>query len=311
LWVCWGKVSYDRALRRLTRYTKLARFRLRFLLQEVDLPQGDTVIGRSTSCQVTLDDPLVSREHARIRIEGERATIEDLGSRNGVQVQGKPLLGSHELRDGDRLRIGTQELVFSVGVGAEARVRSTRQTGFMCHCGGCGHPYPTELLVCPACGSKERTEEDTLTGASDKHKDWTLELLLDALRRAQALGRVGDVERILSNGRLGIEQRIASSSQVERAWIDAIAEIAAELVRARSSAAWGRWILSIYAALGMTPPSSVAQALAELPPGEKATLITAARRVVESVTARGGPRPQDRQSFSQIEALLSETLGAP
>jgi pSer/pThr/pTyr-binding forkhead associated (FHA) protein len=69
----------------------LARFRLRFLLQEIDLPQGDTVIGRSASCQVTIEDPLVSREHARIRISGERATIEDLGSRNGVQVGGNSL----------------------------------------------------------------------------------------------------------------------------------------------------------------------------------------------------------------------------
>jgi hypothetical protein len=289
----------------------LARFRLRFLLQEVDLPQGDTVIGRSTTCQVTLDDPLVSREHARIRIQGDRATIEDLGSRNGVQVQGTPLVGPHELRDGDRLRIGTQELVFSVGVGVEARVRSTRQTGFMCHCAGCGHPYPTELFSCPACGSKDRAEEDTLTGASDKQRDWTLELLIDALRRAQALGRVDDVERILSNGRLGIEQRIASSSYVDRAWLDSIAEIAANVVRERSSAAWGRWLLSIYAALGITPPNSVAQALGGLSPGERATLRTAARRVVESVTARGGPRPEDRPSFEQIEALLSETLEAP
>src|SRR3954469_23152323 len=90
----------------------LARFRLRFLLQEIDLPQGDTVIGRSATCQVTIEDPLVSREHARIRIAGDRATIEDLGSRNGVQVAGVAIAGLHSLRDGERVRIGTQEMVF-------------------------------------------------------------------------------------------------------------------------------------------------------------------------------------------------------
>jgi len=81
-----------------------ARFRLRFQLQEIDLPQGDTVIGRSATCQVTIEDPLVSREHARIRIVGERATIEDLGSRNGVQVGGTSLQSLHVLRDGERVR---------------------------------------------------------------------------------------------------------------------------------------------------------------------------------------------------------------
>src|SRR5258708_4279931 len=76
----------------------LARFRLRFLLQEIDLPQGDTVIGRSATCQVTIEDPLVSREHAKIRIQDERATIEDLGSRNDVFVGGSPVQGRRDLQ---------------------------------------------------------------------------------------------------------------------------------------------------------------------------------------------------------------------
>jgi pSer/pThr/pTyr-binding forkhead associated (FHA) protein len=95
----------------------LARFRLRFLLQEIDLPQGDTLIGRSAGCQVTLDDPLVSREHARIRIAGGVATVEDLGSRNGVQLGGQLITRSAPLSNGDRIRIGTQELVFFSGAG--------------------------------------------------------------------------------------------------------------------------------------------------------------------------------------------------
>ena len=164
----------------------LARFRLRFLLQEIDLPQGETVIGRSATCQVTIEDPLVSREHARIRIVGDRATIEDLGSRNGVQVGGAPLVGVHSLRDGERVRIGTQEMVFcattlqsAIGPGI-----GSRTTGFMCHCSECGHPYPLESLECPECGSSDRTEEDTLAGApSSSQRDWGLDLVVESLRR--------------------------------------------------------------------------------------------------------------------------------
>ena len=86
------------------------RFRLRFLLQEIDLPQGDTLIGRSANCQVTLDDPLVSREHARIRIAGASATLEDLGSRNGTTVGGVKITGAVPVESGTVIRIGRTTL---------------------------------------------------------------------------------------------------------------------------------------------------------------------------------------------------------
>src|SRR3954464_12684397 len=150
------------------RPTTLTRFRLRFLLQEIDLPQGDTLVGRSANCQVTLDDPLVSREHARIRIQGASAVLQDLGSRNGVQLGGQPIDRTAPLSNGDRIRIGTQELVFlELPANAERPTHgATRQTGFMCHCANCARAFPAELVACPACGSRERVEEDTLTGST-------------------------------------------------------------------------------------------------------------------------------------------------
>jgi len=290
----------------------LARFRLRFQLQEIDLPQGDTVIGRSATCQLTLEDPLVSREHARIRIVGERATIEDLGSRNGVQVGGAALRQVHVLSDGERVRIGAQEMVFCAGTPPMRAELSARTTGFMCHCSECGHPYPLELPECPACGSSDRTEEDTLAGApSSSQRDWGLDLVVESLRRAAALGRTDEVERILSHARLGIEQRIGNGLPVERPTLDAVADAAASLAAARGQAAWGRWLLSVYASLGRVPPRAVGRSLITLPLAERRSLALAARRVVESVSSRGGPRLEDRESFAGIEALSgSEPAGA-
>ena len=86
----------------------MARYRLRFLLQEIDLPRGATLLGRSPECHVTLEDPLVSREHARIAIYEQSATCEDLGSRNGVKINGLAMKGPTRLKDGDRVRIGTR-----------------------------------------------------------------------------------------------------------------------------------------------------------------------------------------------------------
>ena len=289
----------------------LARFRLRFLLQEIDLPQGDTVIGRSATCQVTIEDPLVSREHARLRIMGDRATIDDLGSRNGVQVGGVTLRGLHVLSDGERIRIGTQEMVFCAAPQLNVDLRS-RTTGFMCNCSECGHPYPLELSECPECGSSDRTEEDTLAGApSSSQRDWGLELVVEALRRAESMGRTDDIERILSHARLGIEQRIGNGQPVERPTLDAVADAAATLAATRGDAAWGKWLLSVYASLGSVPPRAVGQSLITLPLSERTSLAAAARRVVESVSSRGGPRSEDRESFAGIAALGdSEPAGA-
>lgn len=76
---------------------------------------GDNVtLGRLPECDVTLDDPSVSRRHAKIWRNGESWTIEDLGSTNGVKVNGSQV-GRSDLADGDRLHLGTVQLLFSVG----------------------------------------------------------------------------------------------------------------------------------------------------------------------------------------------------
>lgn len=279
----------------------LTRFRLRFLLQEIDLPQGDTLIGRSASCQVTLDDPLVSREHACIRIAGTSAMVQDLRSRNGVQLGGQLINRSAPLSSGDRIRIGTQELVF-LELPASAEHSSpgmNRNTGFMCHCAGCARAYPDELVACPACGSKERLEEDTLTGAGQR--DWGIELAAQAVNRARVAG-TGDLERVLAHARLGLEQRLAEGRAVDRELIDNVAMAAAEIAVKRSEAGWGRWALSIYASLSWVPPAALSQALLQLPKGELVLLAPAVQRCRESAGSR--LTDEDRASLDALLRLL-------
>jgi pSer/pThr/pTyr-binding forkhead associated (FHA) protein len=71
------------------------------------------VIGRSRDCDVTLDDPNVSRRHAELRREGERWAIADLGSTNGVKVNGRRV-DRALLEPGDAIVLGTLELAFEV-----------------------------------------------------------------------------------------------------------------------------------------------------------------------------------------------------
>jgi pSer/pThr/pTyr-binding forkhead associated (FHA) protein len=70
------------------------------------------VVGRDKNAAISLDAASVSRHHARILVEGARATLEDLGSKNGTSLNGEPVRGRRELRDGDAVRLGDVQLLF-------------------------------------------------------------------------------------------------------------------------------------------------------------------------------------------------------
>jgi Protein of unknown function (DUF3662)/Inner membrane component of T3SS, cytoplasmic domain len=78
------------------------------------LPLGGGTIGRSRGCDVVLEDVGVSRLHAEIRPRPEGWTLEDLGSTNGVLVNGRRVRGIEALRPGDRIELGSTEVVFEL-----------------------------------------------------------------------------------------------------------------------------------------------------------------------------------------------------
>lgn len=76
---------------------------------------GGAVIGRSRACDVVLADANVSRRHAEIRPATNGTwTVADLGSTNGVKVNGRPAVGAAVIAPGDRLTFGTVETTFEV-----------------------------------------------------------------------------------------------------------------------------------------------------------------------------------------------------
>jgi hypothetical protein len=77
-------------------------------------PAGGT-IGRSRDCDIVLDDVGVSRRHAELRPGADGWTIADLGSTNGVLVNGKQVGGRESLHPGDRVELGSTQIVFELG----------------------------------------------------------------------------------------------------------------------------------------------------------------------------------------------------
>ncbi len=72
---------------------------------------GHAVMGRLPECDVTLSDTSVSRRHARLSREDGRWVVEDLGSTNGVRVNGAKV-GRASLDDGDQIELGSVRLAF-------------------------------------------------------------------------------------------------------------------------------------------------------------------------------------------------------
>ncbi|MES9906106.1 MAG: FHA domain-containing protein [Sedimenticola sp.] len=91
---------------------KLVIYKEDALIREVPLGVSGVVIGRDQEANISLDDPAVSRLHARIIWIYSDYYVEDLKSTNGTRLNGRPVR-KHILREGDRLSIGGYKLHYS------------------------------------------------------------------------------------------------------------------------------------------------------------------------------------------------------
>jgi predicted component of type VI protein secretion system len=91
-------------------YVRVPNF-LRYGQLVIELTDVPVVLGRSSSCDVVIDDDHASREHCRITVDGDRIVLTDLESKNGVLVNGGRVDQRVELHHGDTITIGAQQLV--------------------------------------------------------------------------------------------------------------------------------------------------------------------------------------------------------
>lgn len=75
------------------------------------LAEGDHTLGRGDECQVIIDAVTVSRCHARIRVCGGAASIEDLGSTNGTSVNGVQIFVPTPLGQSAEITLGTTKML--------------------------------------------------------------------------------------------------------------------------------------------------------------------------------------------------------
>ena len=108
---------------------RLFEFRLSWAGKRARLQDGAWVLGRDPEADVFIDMSNVSRRHARVLVDGAKATIEDLRSKNGTFVRGVRIDSPTPLSDGDEIHLGSVRLLFRAGTGPASTMTQRSRAG--------------------------------------------------------------------------------------------------------------------------------------------------------------------------------------
>jgi pSer/pThr/pTyr-binding forkhead associated (FHA) protein len=223
------------------------RFRLRYMNHDLELNEGEFVVGRNASCQLSLDDPLVSRRHAIFMVLPDAVTVEDLGSRNGVSVNGERIGGRVLLRPGDRVQIGSQEMVLVAGA-TEAVRTATRNPLKM---------TMPRLPDSPAMSTKPPSQSDADPEASMVRRADAFNLLGSVAEKALAMGKHVEAERILASPLGDVIEASRAGKRITPSLLDQAARFSARLATATGKGAWADYVIELYQSQGRLVPAPV------------------------------------------------------
>jgi predicted component of type VI protein secretion system len=216
-------------------------FRLRYQAHDLELPVGEFVVGRSTECQLSLDDPLVSRRHGMLKVSVDKVTVQDLGSRNGVLVNGVKIEGERELSPGDKVSIGSQEMVLHLAdestpaaASKEDHYRRATQT--------LGAAYVGDIRAAIESGT-HLTDPPTVEVSRSVQ---SFRLLGGVADKALAMGRAEEAERILQALLLDVLTKAREGQRLEPPVAEASARYAARVAGATSKGSWVDYVFELY-----------------------------------------------------------------
>jgi hypothetical protein len=82
------------------------RLFIEYLGDSIELPRGETIVGRDITCALRFNDPSISRRHLRFIRRADDAFVEDLNSSNGTLLNGRAVRAPLRVRDGDVISVG-------------------------------------------------------------------------------------------------------------------------------------------------------------------------------------------------------------
>ncbi len=90
------------------------RLYIEYLGDSIELPRGETMVGRDVGCALRFNDPSVSRRHLRFVHRANDMFVEDVGSSNGTLLNGRSLRGPARIAEGDVIEVGSRMLTVRV-----------------------------------------------------------------------------------------------------------------------------------------------------------------------------------------------------
>jgi len=155
----------------------------------------ELVIGRDESCELVVDDPRVSREHARIEPRDGEHFVVDLGSRNGTRVNGQPVTRPVGLRDGDQVQLGDAVVLRYELVAERSRMPlmgSLALLGVLLVASAIFFALRTDPVMTEAAN----TARSALAASDHGDAAHARDLLSDAVATLYEAGRLDDVPRL-------------------------------------------------------------------------------------------------------------------
>jgi pSer/pThr/pTyr-binding forkhead associated (FHA) protein len=269
--------------------TQVARYWVEYRGHPHELPLGETLIGRSSGCGVTLDDPLVSRRHARLVVRHDGAVVEDLGSVNGVYVNGVRIRGSRVVSEGDRIAIGGAQLVMrrTTPQRADRRMAETL------------HGDRSPLAVTQA---MKRVDPGPLAESEATVRGDVFDLLGGVARKVLALGRGEEAERLLAASLEGMLSKAKEKGGGQLGKIDVAAEFAVKLAVATKKARWIDYTFELFTLARRPLPTAVVDELYQTLRRVSGVSVNGLREYV-SVLEQLQLGPAERFLVQRIEGL--------
>lgn len=292
--------------------------RLRHQLHDIAMRPGAFLIGRGAECHLALDDVLVSRRHAAIRLEADgTATIEDLGSRNGVLLNGVRLERPEPLNDGDLIRIGSQDICFyhTDDSDSATKPRAMRVTmQYLPAVDAQGQPIrppepdPRGTAPMPVRDLKpldpdDPQEKTTIGGGAAGRAVGGLVTIGSVAEKALALGRAEEAERIIQRSLQDVLAR-AAKGEVDAELAEKAATYALHLAAGTGRGAWIDFVFQLYTTLRALAPARIVDELYAAVRKVKATdksLIRAYTACLKQISTGFGPA--ERFVLQRIESF--------
>ncbi len=281
------------------------RFRLRYLHHDLELTEGQFAIGRHASCQLSLDDPLVSRRHALITVSRDRVTIEDLESRNGVILNGKKIEGVVSVAPNDKILIGGQEMVLvenralqaaNVTIGAAkmtlSKLEAVKPTA----------EYDPPTAASSPIASSSGAEMDAEAGMTRRLAGFRV--LGGVAEKALALGRIDEAERLLASPLAEVLEAGRDGKRIPAPLAEQAARLSAKLATATGKGAWADFVIELYSTQQCPAPAPVIDELYGAFRKVTSVDVKSLREYVEMLRT-SLPRfgPAERFLFQRIEGL--------